>query len=530
MNKKTAVKKATERNILLQKIHISRLEEKQELGWHLRPLCICPLPARPLPKRTVILSNGETKPEHETLWSRKAGKYLVEIQGHKDYGIPYGQDILIIIYLAIEAKRQNSRTIKVNFYRDFMRMFGMNPNDGSKYQLVQNSIFRIRNSRFSWHDITKPKNRDKGGGFLYIDDYDLFFNPKDPNQISLFDQYIQISEQFWNEINYFEIPINLDAVRYLKQKTAHLSFYIWLSYRVWYAYHCENGQAIINFWGNNGLQLQTSSQIEERRYFRREVKNYLESVKEVWPLCPVKIINDSLVIDVTSSEQVDIQEKSAQRSLDFPKMQELKPGKEQAPSDKPTPESQNQVSTQYEADFRYFGAKGPKLKEALTYPVEQIERNLNYFKSYLKRMETAGKPLRNPGAFLCAAVIEDYSQTSPLEVEQMQKKEARQREADKQMQAIELTKQKKKEFDALINQKIKDGLAALLLEEREKLEMDFVDLVTQQPVFAEAYQKRGLRDKNIKTIYRSFMGDKFLTEEEQNFEDWMSVQGLEIVE
>lgn len=515
---------------LLQKIINGRLSETQELGTLFRPLALCPLPAQPLPKKEVI-KKGKRDEEHETYWTRKAGNFRIELIGHQKYGLPYGQDILIILYLAVEAKKQGSRTITVNFYRDFMKMFDMNPNDGSKYRLVQKSLQRIRQSMFSWGDETK-KSRERGKNYLYIDDWDLYFDPKNPDQRPLFNQFIKLSERFWKEINEFDIPFNMDAVRYLRRKPAHLNFYIWLSFRVWYAYQSGESKVYIPFWGNNGLQYQMSSRIENKVDYRKQVRKYMKSIKAVWPLCPVEIESDILKIDVNNPLQLDIQEKPVQKVLNFSKSKELEPGKEETPADQPAPDKAAEVATtkKYEADFRFYGAKGQKLKEALAHSPERIEANLTYFKGYLERMKAAGRPVRNPGALLCAAVIDNYAEKSPLVMEQEKKKAAKQEEADKYRQEIELTKQKKNEFNALKTQKIKDGLAAMPGKEREKLEADFVDLATQQPVFAEAYRKRGLRDRTIKSIYLSFMGDKFLTEEEQDFEAWMTAQGLEIVE
>lgn len=303
-----ALKKSVD---LLAEITADRQLKEQELGWLFRPLAVCPFPAYSLGKRKVIGSDGKVKEEHEILWTRRAGNIRVKIVGDPEYGVPHGQDTLIILYLAYEARRQDSRKIKVNFYRDFMRMFEMNANDGRKYRLVVQSLQRIRNAKYSWE--VEGEKRERGVNFLYIEEYDLFCDSRNPDQRPLFDQYILLSERFWHEIRTHHIPSNLKAIVALKSKPAHLNFYIWLSYRVGQIYRQTMDKGLdpevvfIPFWGPKGLQEQMSSAIEEKRNFRIEVKKWIKSVKEVWPPCPVEIEGDALKIYVTSADQLDVQ-------------------------------------------------------------------------------------------------------------------------------------------------------------------------------------------------------------------------------
>ena len=329
MPKKTeeALKKDLHR---LVEIHADRLTLSQDLGWLFRPLAVCPFPAASLGKRQVTDRDGSKHEEHHVLWSRRAGNIKMEILGHPDYGIPHGQDTLIILYLAYEARRQSSRKIRVNFYRDFMRMFEMNANSGWKYRLVIDSLRRIRNAKYSW-EVEGEAGRERGLHFLFIDEYDLLCDPKNPDQRPLWDQYILLSERFWHEINAHKIPSNLKAIVALKSQPARLNFYVWLSYRVGMAYQETIGRGlepvriVIPFWGEKGLQAQMSSLIEERYNFRIHAKRWMNSVLKVWPNCPAEIDGDALAIHVTSQDQLDVQLKDtdAPRILPRPKPLEI---------------------------------------------------------------------------------------------------------------------------------------------------------------------------------------------------------------
>lgn len=58
---------------------------------------------------------------------------------------------------------------------------------------------------------------------------------------------------------------------------------------------------------------QMSSVIEEKRNFRIQVKNWLATVKKIWPRCPVEIDGDALRICVTGEDQLDVQPKDTGR-------------------------------------------------------------------------------------------------------------------------------------------------------------------------------------------------------------------------
>lgn len=296
----------------VEKIQDDRIRLQQEIGWIFRPLALCPFPAQTLGKRTVIDKDGKEKQEYEIIWKRRSKNISVEILGHPDYGVPYGQDILLVLFLAIEARRQNTRKIRVNFYRDFMRLFDFNANDGRKYRLVIDSLNRVRHSKFTW-EVEGEEDRQTGLHYMYIEEIDLYCSPKNPDQRPLFEQYILLSERFWDEINRHKIPFNLDSIKFLKSKPAHLNFYLWLSTRIGQLFvqlvqrRNEKKALFIPFWGDEGLQNQLSSVIQKRYEFRREVKKWLNQTKELWTLCPVQIEGDGLKIELTNVKQLDVQ-------------------------------------------------------------------------------------------------------------------------------------------------------------------------------------------------------------------------------
>lgn len=59
----------------------------QELSFGARPFILCGLPIRRLPAGTLT-------------YTRRNGRFFLEIVGHPEYGVPFGQDRLVLLWLA----------------------------------------------------------------------------------------------------------------------------------------------------------------------------------------------------------------------------------------------------------------------------------------------------------------------------------------------------------------------------------------------------------------------------------------------
>jgi hypothetical protein len=56
---------------------------------------LCGLPVRRLPK-------------DQLLYERRNGRFVLQVTGHPDFGVPFGQDRLVAIFLATLAIQQKS--------------------------------------------------------------------------------------------------------------------------------------------------------------------------------------------------------------------------------------------------------------------------------------------------------------------------------------------------------------------------------------------------------------------------------------
>ena len=111
-------------------IRRKRAEGNQELSFGARPFILCGLPIRRLP------------PGVQT-YTRRNGKFFLEIVGQPDHGVPFGQDRLVLLLLATVAVRQQNPVVRFESAADILKEWGL-PTNGSHYKRLAGSGFRKR--------------------------------------------------------------------------------------------------------------------------------------------------------------------------------------------------------------------------------------------------------------------------------------------------------------------------------------------------------------------------------------------------
>jgi plasmid replication initiation protein len=81
-------------------------------------------------------------PAGEMLYERRNGDFVLQITGHPSYGLPFGQDRIVPIYLATLAMRQQSQTIRFRTASEMLETFGMHKG-GKEYRRLVAAFERI---------------------------------------------------------------------------------------------------------------------------------------------------------------------------------------------------------------------------------------------------------------------------------------------------------------------------------------------------------------------------------------------------
>lgn len=272
-------------------IREQRHQRKQELAFNARPFVLCGLPLR--------------RPASDQLThTRRNGKFFLQVIGHPQFGLPYGQDRLIPIWVATMAVRQRSRIVHfgtASEVLDFFHLF----KDGKRYHRIMEGFQQIFAATifFGTNDQTSGSLVVDWARFHLFDPVHLWFHKSDSKPVALAtsENSVILSKSFYEEIDKHPIPVEREVVAMLANAPGVLDLYLWLVWKTW----SINGRGLrIPLFTTGGLadQLGTREYCADR-FFRRKLSHWLSEIKALWPDCPAEISKDGQILVVNSSKK-----------------------------------------------------------------------------------------------------------------------------------------------------------------------------------------------------------------------------------
>jgi hypothetical protein len=257
-------------------VRLKRQEAIQNLGFASRPFVLCGLPVK-RPRAGQLL--------HE----RRNGHFRLQVTGHPSYGLPWGQDRLVPLFLATLAIRQQSRVIRFRSAAEMLDTFGMQQG-GTQYRRLVAAFQRIFGATIFFGTDTQ---REKAAvvhraRFSFMSEARIWYS-RNSEQETLpceFQNEIVLSPEFFTEILDHPIPTDMEAAKALSCSPAALDLFTWLSYRCFVA----KGRERVPLFGDTGLVSQLGSADYSRpRKFRERLEAWLDLVRALWPECPARI-------------------------------------------------------------------------------------------------------------------------------------------------------------------------------------------------------------------------------------------------
>lgn len=267
-------------------VRANREAGTQTLGFASRPFVLCGLPVKRPPVGTLL---------HE----RRNGQFVLQVTGHPEYGLPWGQDRLVPLFLATLAIRQQSQTISFSSAAEMLDTFGLQQG-GAQYRRLIESFKRIFGATI-FFGTDRQKERAHvihQSRFSFMSEARIWY-ARDVEQPTLpgdCRNTIVLSPEFFREILEHPIPTDLTAAKALSCAPAALDLFTWLSYRCFLA----KGRETVPLFGEYGLANQLGSLDYARpRKFREKLDGWLRLVRAMWPACPAWIAEGGshLVID-----------------------------------------------------------------------------------------------------------------------------------------------------------------------------------------------------------------------------------------
>jgi len=263
----------------IQLVRLKRETVNQNLGFASRPFVLCGLPIK-RPAKGMLL--------HE----RRNGQFLLQVTGHPIYGVPWGQDRLVPIFLATLAMRQQKQTITFRSAAEMLDIFGMHQG-GSQYRRLIAAFQRVFGATIFFGTDTQKQKAvvTHQARFNFMREARIWYS-RNPNQGLLpggFENEIVLSDEFFREVTRHSIPTDLEAAKALASAPAALDLFMWLSYRCFTA----KWQERISIFGDFGLAAQLGSVDYARpRKFRERLERWLDLVRTLWPGCPARITSE----------------------------------------------------------------------------------------------------------------------------------------------------------------------------------------------------------------------------------------------
>jgi hypothetical protein len=264
----------------VQLIREQREKQSQDLAFYARPFVLCGLPLR-------------RPPESQLLYTRRNVKFFLQIAGHPQFGLPFGQDRLIPIWVATLALRQRSRTVRFSTAAEMLDFFHLFK-DGRRYHRLVEGFQRIFAATIFFGTSDEPDGKLllDWARFHFFDRLHLWFHHDDPARTppSSADNLIVLSEAFYDEIDQHRIPVEREVVALLANAPGVLDLYVWLVWKTWSLKdHCVR----IPLFGVGGLSEQLGTEeYSADRFFRRKIHRWLDEVQTLWPGCPARISKD----------------------------------------------------------------------------------------------------------------------------------------------------------------------------------------------------------------------------------------------
>jgi hypothetical protein len=279
----------------IQLVREQREHGTQPLAYNARPFVLCGIPLR-------------RPPEDQLIHCRHSGKFFLEIIAHPNFGLPFGQDRLIPIWVATLALQQKSRVVRFESAAQMLDFFKL-PHDGPHYRRMMKGFQRLFAATIFFGTEDEPERKlviDRSR-FHFFDQLRLWFDAQHRTVNSTdapegADNVVTLSEAFYSEIDQHRIPVEREVVAALAHAPGILDFYLWT---VWKSWTVNGRSAYIPIAGTGGLsqQLGTKEYSLDRR-FRHKIGSWLRKVKIFWPECPVTISDDCRLLVIRSSRGV----------------------------------------------------------------------------------------------------------------------------------------------------------------------------------------------------------------------------------
>ena len=191
---------------------VTASEEDPDLGFMARMMVLCSLP--------------RTNPGNRHQYKRVNGPYTLYMTAIGENKLPFGNlPRLLLAWVSTEAVKTGTRELVLGkSLSEFMRTLGVYSSDGKAYTRLRNQMRRLFNAHVRL--IYKDEHGEASVSSSVADSTAFWWNPKRPDEPSLWKSKIELGEKFFNEIIRHPVPLDMNTLKALKRCALGLDLYL----------------------------------------------------------------------------------------------------------------------------------------------------------------------------------------------------------------------------------------------------------------------------------------------------------------
>jgi hypothetical protein len=271
--------------------------------------------ARQLVQATLPHKN----PGNIEAWSRTNGDLTLTIRPGWDekkkklIGYPYGTiPRLLLFWITTEAIRTKNPRIELgNSLSQFMEELGLDPKGAGK----RSDLKRLKEQmmRLSRSTISFSQSSAKNHSWLDMQVAPrgmVWWSEKEPNQRTLWQNWIQLGEDFFKAITSTPVPVDMRILKALKRSPLALDLYAWATYTAYQTQ--QNGQSRTLSW--ELLHKQFGAEYKDTYEFSRKAWAALLKIKAVYPELNIERMRGGIKV-LPSKTSITIKQKKSKKFL-----------------------------------------------------------------------------------------------------------------------------------------------------------------------------------------------------------------------